>query len=265
MTGIAASDRIYVRHDGEFEISGVPEGNYVLTVMTLRGDLVQRELLTAREGFNRITISLPNSRIQQSTGSGVVSFAQLKHKVPKEAQKYYKEADKRYKKGDLDGSLALLKRATEIDPEYVEALNNLGCRYMMKDDPENALAAYRRASELDAHAPLVHANMAIALLTLKRHDEAESAARKGLEVDPADPKARYLLGVSLYMQRKYTDEAVDALRRVSQTIPHAYVALAATLAARGGLEEARTLLNSYINSGHMEQREQAKAMLLSLR
>jgi tetratricopeptide (TPR) repeat protein len=86
-------------------------------------------------------------------GAGVVSLARLNHKVPKKARKEYDKAQKRVEEGDLDGSLEHLKRATEIDREYLEARNNPGCRYLQKGQPEDALVAFRRALEIDKYAP----------------------------------------------------------------------------------------------------------------
>jgi Flp pilus assembly protein TadD len=168
----------------------------------------------------------------------------MKHKVPKQAEKEYKNAHKKFTKGDIDGSLTHLKRATEIDPEYLEAWNNLGCRLMMKNQPYNGLAAFRRAVVLDPQAPLVHGNLAIAFLSIGQMSEAETAARKAISIDASDRKARLILGTSLVAQRKFTDEALTLLRQVSDEFPKARQILADVLARRGESQDTKAVVST---------------------
>ncbi|MGE3317529.1 MAG: tetratricopeptide repeat protein, partial [Planctomycetaceae bacterium] len=47
--------------------------------------------------------------------------------------------------GKLDESVQILTRATELDPDHRQALNNLGLAFALKKDPERSFAAFRRA------------------------------------------------------------------------------------------------------------------------
>jgi tetratricopeptide (TPR) repeat protein len=257
-------ERIFVRASGDFDAQVAP-GNYTVTVMS-GGDVIKTELISIRDGLGVLSIRMPEVKTTPRTETGVISVARMKHKVPKDAQKEYKRAQKKFESGDIDGSLAHLKRATELDEEYLEAWNNLGCRYMMKHQFMDALVALRRAAALDKHAPFVHTNMSIAYLSMRDLPAAETAARDALSIDPSDHKGRLILGLSLVSQQKYTDEALKVLRQVEDQFPIAKLALADALARRGSVEQAKAVLQSYLtNSPDSKSRPEAEAMLSALK
>jgi FimV-like protein len=256
-------EQLIVHSGGEFEVR-VPEGHYRLLV-SVNGELVKSDFVTVREHFTALSVSLPPANQASKPGTGTVSIARLQHKVPKQAAKELKRAQNLFEAGDVDGSLEHLERATEIDPEYLEAWNNIGCRYMAKKEPAEAAAAFGRAITLDPGARLVHANMGLALIALGRFGEAEESARKGLAVDSRDVKARYVLGISLLGQGRVTDETVTALRDASEAFPRAQLALAQALAQRGDREGARAVLRNHLSSREADTRKQAEAMLSNLR
>ena len=258
-------ERTSVRPNGDFEFTGMRRGNYVVAVVNTRGDILKSETVVVGNYPPPISIALPEIK-KENTARGSISFKRLAHKVPKQARKEFDKADKRLRDGDVDGSILHLKRATEIDPEYVEALNNLGCRYITKNDPANAAAVLRKAVEVDENAPLVHGNLAVALLALKEYDAAEQAARRAADMDGSDMKAKYVLALSLYAQRKFTGETVALLRKCEAVAPNASLALAATLAARGEREQAHAEITDYLRSPRDPQkRAEAEKLLLSLR
>jgi tetratricopeptide (TPR) repeat protein len=256
------AERAIVRNNGEFT-AHVPSGNYVLTVI-VGGATVKTEVVAIRESFGTISIHIPSQK-KERPGTGIVSVARINHKVPKQAEKEYKAADKKYKAGDLDASLEHLKRATEIDPEYIEAWNNLGCRYLTKRQPADALAALQRAAAIDKQAPFIHTNMSIAHFALGNIADAEAAARTALTIDATDKKARYILGLSLVAQQEYSDETVKLLRQVEEDFPTARLALAETFARRGNVEQAKSILQNHLGSADENTRPQAEAMLAGLK
>jgi tetratricopeptide (TPR) repeat protein len=260
--GNRAVERAIIRANGEFTVY-VPTGTYILTVVS-GGTTVKTETVTVRDGFGSLSVEVPNLEVKQRPATGIISIARLKHKPPKQAQKEYKAAHKKYEAGDLDASLEHLKRATEIDAEYLEAWNNLGCRYLMKGQPAAALAALQRAAAIDRNAPFIHTNMSIAQLAMGYSVDAEASARAALSVDPTDKKARYLLGLSLVAQEKYSDEALKLLRQVADDFPTARIPLAETLAKRGNVEQARTILQTHLSTADQKTRPQVEAMISSL-
>jgi Flp pilus assembly protein TadD len=95
-----------------------------------------------------------------------------------------------------------LRKALEIDPDYMEAHNNLGVRYMALHRFEDAAAEFRGATELDPAAEKAFANLAGALLLLGRDTEAEAAARRAVALDGTSVQGRYVLGRVLAAEGK---------------------------------------------------------------
>lgn len=249
---------------GAAEIRGVGEGNYYVTVRNTRGDVIHSDVLAIHRDTERARIELAGQPEAERPAWGGVSLRRLTHKVPKAAQKELKQASKKLRSGDVAGSIVHLKKAIEIDPEYMEAHNNLGTSYIQADDPASALDSFRRAAALEPSLAEIQVNIAIALMTLKDYPEAERAARRAVELNAGDVKARLLLGLALYQQRKYTAETVDQFRRVEKAFPNAKIALAATYAHLGDPMRARKVLEDYLRSGEASKREQALALLAAL-
>jgi tetratricopeptide (TPR) repeat protein len=257
-------ERAAVAPTGSFSFSSIPDGSYLLSVTNSRGTILQQELVSVGQHFPPLNVRLALPK-KQAPSSGAVSVRQLQHEVPGKARKEFKKAEQKLRKGDLQGSVEHLLAATVIDPEYMEAFNNLGSRYMMLDRPADALQAFEQAIRLDPQIAMVHANAAIALLSVGKFAEAEATARKTLELDASDNKGRYVLGLSLFARYIYSDEACEALRRTADAFPQGRLALAKMLVKRGAKEEAKQHLALYLDSGVNMKREQAKAMLSSLR
>ncbi|MFC1590639.1 tetratricopeptide repeat protein, partial [Candidatus Omnitrophota bacterium] len=53
------------------------------------------------------------------------------------------------KSGDLEGAIALFKRAVHFDPEYAETYNNLGFAYYKIGDHKNAALSFKKAVDID--------------------------------------------------------------------------------------------------------------------
>jgi tetratricopeptide (TPR) repeat protein len=248
---------------GMADFQGVPEGAYLLTVRTSRGETLHQEMVTVRSHGGPVSIRLPEHKVERPV-QGVISVARLRHKIPKQAKKAFDKSVDLREKGDIEGSLEQLKRATELDSEYMEAFNNLGARYLQLGQSEKALAAFQRALELDPSAALVQTNIGAALMAMGQMKEAEATFRRVLENSGGQVKARYLLGLALYAQRQYTEETLDLLRRSEIDYPSARLAMAAVHANMGHTKQAEQVLYSYLSNGPEQGREQARAMLARL-
>ncbi len=252
--------------NGAVEFRSVSAGQYFIQVSNRLGDVVHSEVIFIRRHDAGTTIRLPSSKAgTESAKGGVISVARLRHKPIKEAEKEYKKAAKKLKSKKLDEALEHLKKATEIDSEYMEAHNNLGSVYMRMNEPQQALEAFHRAAALDPTASVVKANMAVAWMSLKNYPNAEKSARGAIEIDPNDMKARYILGLSLFAQRRFTPETIGYLKHVEEQFPNARLALAQIAAQTGKVDEARAELTAYISSPGAAQRSQAEQMLSRLR
>ena len=85
-------------------------------------------------------------------------------------------------------------------------------------DLEGALALARKACELDPLEATAHHALAIALIWLRRLDEAESEARRAIELDPNSSEARAALGSALHYAGKH-EEAIESLEHALRLDP----------------------------------------------
>ena len=253
-----------VGYDGRFEIRNVPDGEYNLTLKTSSGTTIYREVVRLTSFERRLTIRLRGERVQRPV-SGLVSVQQLQHNPPKAARKAFEKGIRLYEKHDVEGSLASLQKAVELDPEYAQAFNNLGARYMMLGRLNESVAAFRRSVELDPYSSITHANLAQALISRGEPADAELAARRGVDLDRSDARGAYMLGLSLVLQRKYTPEAVSNLRRSESISPRARLALGLALANTGSTEDARQAFSACLQSQDGPVRAEAQRLLMRLR
>lgn len=79
-------------------------------------------------------------------------------------------------------------QAIEVDPEYVEAWNNLG-NALADSRPERAIAAYRRALALEPGYADAHYNLAESFAQTGQPDKAREHWRAYLRLAPHDPWA----------------------------------------------------------------------------
>ncbi len=218
--------------------------------------------LNSRSGVVSIVVD-QNQTQPKSSSDAVVSVHRLTHKVPKAAKKQY---DKALAAGDDNETvIARLKRATDIDPEYVEALNNLGSRYILTHQFDKSIEVLKQAARIDPSSPFVHTNLAVALIATNHNAEAEEVARRALQLSSNSDNARYMLGLALYNEKKFTDEAITMLRSALSQFPHAGLALAVITARRGDRSTALSLVEGYLASGRPERRAQAMQMLAVLK
>jgi len=255
--------QVDVGGDGQFDVRDVPFGTYRLRVLDQRGQNLKDSVVIVNGLNTNVAFDLnrPNS---QRPGSGVVSLAKLKHKPVKAAVKAFSKAVSKTQMGDDTAAIALLEQAVELDPDYMEAHNNLGARYLMSGQPERAIQHFQRAAELDPGSAAVYSNLSLALGNTRDFAGAEQAARKALELNPAERRARYMLGMSLFLQHKLNAETISILKQAQELSPKAQIALPYAEAATGETVQARKTVKSYLQTNDKELRAEAQNLLSRL-
>ena len=268
-------DRAYPSFDGRFEIRGVPEGQYTIQVKTPLGEPVYRDVVTIHSFDTRLSIKLPPTSKERPV-SGLVSVKQLQHKPPKAARMAFDRGVKMFEKGDLARSLASLEEAVAIDPEYVQALNNLGSRYIMLGRLDEAISCLQRASTLDPNAAFIPANLAHAFLIKHQPAAAEPWARRAVALDGNDARNPYLLGIAAgeeypaLFEKAFGDGQVSA-DRIAGALAQFVRSLVSYrskydkgLANTGSVADARKAFSSCLQSTDAPVRDEAQRMLSRL-
>lgn len=204
---------------GTFELKQLPEGPVELEVVTHRGDVIARHFAQI-PSFSAVEIRLPGE-MRRVAPSAPVSLYRLEHKVPKEAKKLWKQAGKLSKRGKPGEAETLLRRAIEIDPQFAEALEQLGIYALQRGDTTVSLNYLTAAARLDTANPLFQSHAAVANYVAGRNEDAESYARKTLRLAPEEPRAHYILGLSLLRMGKDRHEAIRSLRAAEPAFPKA--------------------------------------------
>ena len=98
------------------------------------------------------------------------------------------------------------ERAIKANPDFAEAINNLGTVYYSRKSYRRATALYKRAVKLQPFSSVIHLNLGMAWLA--RHNDAEwqNEVQRALELDPRLLDGRGGYGVMIE-ERSTTERA----------------------------------------------------------
>lgn len=230
---------------GSFEFGGVEGGQYLLLVKTRSGAVAHQRYVNVRANMGEVWVQF-TARQAERPVEGVVSAKRLLHKPPARAAKEFGKALRASEKGKTEEAVRRLRKALEIDPEYMEAHNNLGSLYLRLEDYEKALVHARKACELDPGAAMAHLNLAAALMARQEFAAAAEAAGRAAMLDPASSQAHFVQALAWLAQGRQNEETVGKLRRVAGDFPRARLMLARVHAARGDRQAAAAELKRYL-------------------
>ena len=132
------------------------------------------------------------------------------------ARKMYREAIETYQQGphdsavtwnkvgiahhqmqNLDAARRNYEKAAKINPNYSEAINNLGTFWYARKNYRRAMTFYRRALVLAPRSASIYSNLGTAQFARKQYDDAMVSYQKALELDPEVFEHRSSAGVLL--------------------------------------------------------------------
>lgn len=203
---------------GGFDIAFLGHGVFELQVVALDGSPVHQQAITL-PFMGSLVVDLKRS--QSATPRPPISLARLRHKANKQAARKYKDAQAAAARADHRAAIRLLNEALALDPEFYEALNNLGVAHARLEEWDAAREAFARAVSIDGTDPIAEANLAYVELRRGAFASAESAARASLRADAVSPRAHLYLALSLLNQNKSRNEAISHLTRVQDEMPDA--------------------------------------------
>ncbi|MDT5156905.1 MAG: eukaryotic-like serine/threonine-protein kinase [Acidobacteriota bacterium] len=145
---------------------------------------------------------------------------------------------------DWEESERQLRRASELNPNYVTGCLWLSFFLGMEGRFDEALNGARRALEIAPLTPLVRHTLNWTLYHARRFDEAIASARILVTTEPTYGLGHLLLSLALSQAGRH-DEAVETCGKAVELLgrsPYSLAFLAALLAAAGRTEESRRLL-----------------------
>ena len=87
--------------------------------------------------------------------------------------------------GNLSVAIALLKRATEVDPKNKYAWNNLGLAYFAEREDDQAISAFQKQLEVNPYDEFAYNNLGRVYWNERKYDDAAKAFNKQLEKQSA--------------------------------------------------------------------------------
>lgn len=130
--------------------------------------------------------------------------------VPKHALKRYEKAIELSRRNKIEESVAELKTAISIYPQFSVALAELGKQYLKLGKLAEAIAALRAALKIDPNDFEAKLNYGIALLNKKEVNEAEKELKEAVVMNNNAVTPHLYLGLA-FIQNQNLDEAQKEL------------------------------------------------------
>ncbi len=184
--------------------------------------------------------------------------------IPPKAVKEIQRSQTALLSGDLRSSALHLEKALHIYPNYLEAHNNLGSRYVELHQYEKAAVEFQKAIHIDPRVAQPYNNLSVAFFLLQRYPDAEAAARRALDLDPRNSTSRYMLGCILAAEKRNPLEAMEMLRQTELEFPDSRLLLAEILLRRGAVNEAENELREYLKVPGVEKKQNVERWLARL-
>jgi tetratricopeptide (TPR) repeat protein len=113
----------------------------------------------------------------------------------------------------------VLRKATLIRPDAIDAKTALGVALIMAAQPEDAAKALQEAIRLSPQSAFAHATLGQAYRLMGKFQEAIGALQEALRISPGDPLANNYLGQT-YQTMERHPEAVEAFKQAITLKPN---------------------------------------------
>jgi tetratricopeptide (TPR) repeat protein len=245
--------------DGSFEFRSGQSGPLDLRVVEPGGKTIHQETVFVNGPYQMLAIRLPEEPSVPKPAANTVSIQELQHKIPPQAQKAFDRGLQAAAEGKNLDAVEAFRQAVTLDPEYANALNELGAAEAALGDMTSAAEAFQKAVDVAPEHAFALPNLSIVLAKLGRFHEAAQVARRALKVVPNSGKIQYILAVSILIDHGSDEEALDHLERAASEVPRAHLVAADVLILKGQQEQAVRHLEEFLRIAPADDKERANA------
>jgi tetratricopeptide (TPR) repeat protein len=190
----------YTDQFGRFDLPNVAQGEYTVEAESDRDrkyDVGSERILVRRGVASLVTIYLKEKKVERQVGGEKsVSLAMLNQKVPTAAKREFEHASRMNQEGNAIESIAALRRAIAIYPDYLIAHNDLGAQLLEQGQLDEAAIELRAAIKIDPKAANPQINLGIVLERQDKFEESLATLDKALSLDSASPVAHLYAGMA---------------------------------------------------------------------
>lgn len=190
----------YTDQFGRFDLPNVAQGEYTVEADSDRDrkyDVGSERVLVRRGVPTPVTIYLKEKKVERQVGGDKsVSVAMLNQKVPTAAKREFEHASRMSEEGNAIESIAALRRAIAIYPDYLIAHNDLGAQLLERGQLAEAATELRAAIKIDPKAANPQINLGIVLEQQNKFAESLVELDKALSLDPTSPAAHLYAGMT---------------------------------------------------------------------
>ena len=146
----------------------------------------------------------------------------IMNEISKEAGELYNKAIEFINKLDFQNALEFLNKSLELDPNYAEAMSQLGYvhyklnyKNMSREDVFNLS---KKALDLKSKSPITWHYMGGAYKNKKEYDKAIECSEKAIELDPKYAQPWNNMGI-VYEDKKEYDKAIECYKKAIKIDP----------------------------------------------
>jgi Flp pilus assembly protein TadD len=207
---------------GQFNFSGLPAGNYLLSVEAAGFQSTETSLDLRSSSQSGLTIYLKPTTQSAPSGAGATGASISAHElsITESARNLYREGKKKlYNENKAQESLRYFEKALSQAPDFYEARYQLGMAYVGMGKTDEAEKNLKKCVS-DSHDKYGSANIALGTLQLDRGETeaGERQIRHGLELSPSAWMGYYQLGRAEALQG-HLDEAETLAEQARQFAP----------------------------------------------
>jgi tetratricopeptide (TPR) repeat protein len=129
----------------------------------------------------------------------------------KKAMEYYNEGVVLMREDDYKKALKKFEKATEADPEFAFAWDNLGLCYRHAERYEDAISTYRKSLAIDPEGKFPLTNLPVVYSLMGKNEEAIKEYDNLLKYYPGDAEAFYGVGTIWFYSLKNAEKALPYL------------------------------------------------------